>query len=89
MGCPIILGVEGEAKGIVVGGGCGFAIRPDCAEDLAAALRQLAEDPNLAAELGAKGRSLVAELYDMRKLARHYLAVPAYLNSAKGGTPGP
>jgi glycosyltransferase involved in cell wall biosynthesis/uncharacterized heparinase superfamily protein len=75
MRCPIILGVEGEAKEIVVDGRCGIAIRPGNAGDLATALRQLAADPDLGAQLGANGRRLVVEHYDRRKLAADYLAI--------------
>lgn len=90
MRCPIILGVEGEAREIVVGGGCGVAIRPGNAEDLAAAVRQLVDDPKLAAELGANGRRLAVEHYDRRNLAARYLAIlaeTARLASIRGAVP--
>lgn len=91
MRCPIILGVEGEAKEIVTGGHCGVAIRPGNAEDLAAALRQLVDDPKRVAELGANGRRLVTEHYDRRKLAAQYLAIlldMASVTSTNGAVPG-
>jgi glycosyltransferase involved in cell wall biosynthesis len=89
---PIILGVEGEAKEIVVNGRCGIAIRPDNAADLVAALYRLAGDPVLAAEFGANGRRLVVECYDWRKLAADYLAIlreTAHLGSATETLPAP
>jgi len=89
---PIVLGLEGEAKEIVVDGGCGIAIRPGNGEDLAAALRRLVDDPKLVAELGLKGRRLVVEHYDRCKLAAHYLAIlqeTVRATSKGGGVPAP
>jgi glycosyltransferase involved in cell wall biosynthesis len=89
---PIVLGVEGEAKEIMEDGRCGIAIRPGNAEDLAAVLRRLADDPDLAAELGANGRRLVVERYDRRKLAAQYLATlqeTAHVTSTAGAPPSP
>lgn len=89
---PIVLGVEGESKEIVADCGCGIAIRPGNAGDLAAAVRRLAGDPNLVIELGAKGRRLAEEHYDRSKLAAQYLAIlqqSAHAASAAGALRAP
>ena len=58
MGRPIILGVDGEAKEIVMEAGAGLAIEPGCARSLAKSVEALADDPRLMARLGAKRVSM-------------------------------
>ena len=55
MRCPVILGVEGEAKEVLEAAGAGVAINPESAEELAAAMRKLADQPELAAAYGRAG----------------------------------
>ena len=66
---PIILGYEGESREIVEEAGCGVGIEPENAKALAAAARRLAADPDLAREMGRRGKALVQERYDRKKLA--------------------
>jgi glycosyltransferase involved in cell wall biosynthesis len=73
MGCPIILGVEGEARTILDEAGAGLAITPESAEELAVAVVRFADDPVLAEALGARGYAHVREHYDRTRLARRYL----------------
>jgi glycosyltransferase involved in cell wall biosynthesis len=73
MHCPIILGVEGEARALLDEAGAGIAITPENAEELAAAVVKLAEDPKLAAQLGAQGCAHVREHYDRARIASRYL----------------
>jgi glycosyltransferase involved in cell wall biosynthesis len=74
MGCPIILGVEGEAKALVEASGAGLAITPENGRELADAIAALADDPARAAGLGNEGRSFVKAHFDRNRLATTYLA---------------
>jgi glycosyltransferase involved in cell wall biosynthesis len=82
-GRPIVLGVEGEARAIVEGAGCGIAIEPESPEQLAAAVRHLAERPELAREMGAKGLACVTREYDRKILAMRLERVLAELASRR------
>lgn len=73
MACPMIMGVEGEAKALMEAGGAGIAITPESATELAAAVTRLADDPAFAAQLGESGRSFVAREFDRRVLAERLL----------------
>ena len=48
MGRPIVLGVEGEARALLDEAGAGIGITPQSAEELAAAVKRLADDRELA-----------------------------------------
>jgi glycosyltransferase involved in cell wall biosynthesis len=74
-GRPIVLGVEGETRDIIERAGCGIPIEPENPEELAAAVRQLAERPELAREMGAKGLACVVREYDRRVLAARFADV--------------
>ncbi len=74
MQCPVILGVEGEAKEVLEAAGAGIAITPESAEELAAAMRKLADDPELAAALGRAGRAYAEDNLDRAKVAARFLA---------------
>jgi glycosyltransferase involved in cell wall biosynthesis len=73
MGCPIVLGVEGEARALLHEAGAGIAIAPESAEELAAAVVRLAENPALAGKLGDRGCGYVREHHDRARLATRYL----------------
>jgi glycosyltransferase involved in cell wall biosynthesis len=73
MECPIVLGVEGEAKALLEEAGAGIAIAPENAEQLAAAVVQLADNAELRMRLGRQGAGYVREHYDRAKLAARYL----------------
>lgn len=75
MSRPIILGVEGEARQLLEDAGAGIAITPESATELADAVRRLADDPALAARLGAQGNTYVRAHYDRDVLARRYLDI--------------
>ncbi|SEF02872.1 Glycosyltransferase involved in cell wall bisynthesis [Rhizobiales bacterium GAS188] len=72
---PIILGVEGEARELLKNADAGIAIAPESAEELAAAVLLLAENPDLAARYGDNGASHVRQHYDRTKLADRYLEI--------------
>ncbi len=75
MQCPIILGVEGEAKEVLEAAGAGIAIMPESAEQLAAAMRKLADDPALCAAYGRAGRAYADQNLDRAKVAARFLAL--------------
>ena len=77
MQCPIILGVEGEAKEVLEAAGAGIAITPESAEELAAAMRRLADDPELAASYGRAGRAYADQNLDRAKVAARFLVAAA------------
>jgi glycosyltransferase involved in cell wall biosynthesis len=72
MRCPIILGVEGEARELLEDADAGVAILPEDAGQLAAALRALADDPERAAAHGRSGRAFADLYFDRAKVAARY-----------------
>ena len=75
MATPIILGVEGESRELVQAAGAGLIIEPESAEELAAAVRRLADDPDEAKALGQQGYDYVCANFDRRVLAARYIDV--------------
>jgi glycosyltransferase involved in cell wall biosynthesis len=78
---PVILGVEGEAKEILLEAGGGIAVPPDDSEGLANAILKLRHQPELARAMGANGRRTVRKKYSCRQQARAYLELMARLVS--------
>jgi glycosyltransferase involved in cell wall biosynthesis/UDP-N-acetylmuramyl pentapeptide phosphotransferase/UDP-N-acetylglucosamine-1-phosphate transferase len=76
-GCarPVLLGVEGHAKGLLEEANAGLPFAPDDAEALAEAVRTLADDQARACTLGANGRQFVLTRYQRDQLAKDYLQV--------------
>jgi glycosyltransferase involved in cell wall biosynthesis len=70
---PIILGVEGEARELLEAACAGIGVTPESADQVAAAVLRLADDPALAALLGAQGLDHVRAYFDRAKLAQRYL----------------
>ena len=84
--CPIVLGVEGEAKALLDAAGAGIAIEPESAEKLGVAVVRLADDHSLRQRLGRQGAEYVREHYDRAKLATRYLEVlEATIVARRGG----
>ncbi len=75
MECPVILGVEGEAKDVLEAAGAGIAITPESAQELAAAVRSLADDPARAAAYGRSGRAYADQNLDRAKVAARFLTL--------------
>ena len=86
---PVILGVEGEAKEILLEAGGGIAVSPDDSEALVDAILKLRHDPELARELGANGRRAVREKYSCRQQAKLYLELLARLAHTARRGPAP
>ena len=72
-GKPVILGVEGEAKEILLASQAGLAVRPEDPEAMVAAILKLRNDPPLCQALGRNGRQSVMEKYLRRTEAAKYL----------------
>ena len=75
MSVPIVLGVEGEVKGIIEQAQTGLCIEPESADQLANALLELKEDRALYTELSARGRPYVSSEFDRKVLADQYLKI--------------
>ena len=73
MRCPIILGVEGEAREMLEEANAGVAIPPEDAGALAAAMCALADDPQRAAAYGDAGRAYADAHFDRAEVAARYL----------------
>ena len=83
---PVILGVEGEAKEILLDARAGIAVPPDDSEALAKAILKLRQHPELGRALGANGRRAVREKYSRRQQARAYLELLAGLVARRNAT---
>lgn len=70
---PLILGVAGEAAELVRRAGVGLTITPECDRSLAAALVELADDPNRGNRLAAAGRAYVLAHHNRNRLAKQML----------------
>ncbi|MBN2473999.1 MAG: glycosyltransferase family 4 protein [Pirellulales bacterium] len=92
---PIIIGVRGEARDIVVEAGAGLEMEPDSASSLVEAIKTLADDPGFAAQHGRAARTYVAKHYNRDLLAAEYLdllhrvAGVADSEAPAGATPPP
>jgi len=71
---PVIYSGVGEAADLVESSGAGLVVPPERPAELAAAVRHLADDPGLAAALGAAGRRLVERDYSWSAIAERWLA---------------
>ena len=74
-GRPILGSVSGEARQILERSGGALCVDPEDAAGLEAAVVQLADDPLLAAQLGAQARAFVESNYRRDVLAARYLEV--------------
>ncbi len=72
---PIVLGVEGEVKGIIEDAECGICIQPENAMQLAEALKQLADNSELHTSKGNSGRDFVEKFFDRKVLANRYAEI--------------
>lgn len=74
MGVPILMGVEGEARDIVLDARAGLAFAPESAQGLADAIRALRADPALRRDMSARAVS-AAPRFDRHNLAREFLDI--------------
>jgi glycosyltransferase involved in cell wall biosynthesis len=73
MARPIVLGLEGEARDLLHSAGAGISITPEKPDELAAAVKRLADDTTNARELGARGLAYVQAHFDRNMLSLRYL----------------
>jgi len=76
-GCakPIIIGVDGFAKKLVLDAKAGIPMEPENAGELMEALLKLADSPELCRELGQNAYENIAKQYDRDVQARNYLEI--------------
>ena len=67
---PIVLGVEGEVKGMIEEAECGIPIMPESAEELAESVVELADNKNNYNKFSENGYQYVSKYYDRKDLAK-------------------
>jgi glycosyltransferase involved in cell wall biosynthesis len=72
-GKPVLLGVEGEARELLVKADAGLTFTPEDVDGLISGLLALAATPELANRLGANGRKAALEQYSRRRQAQSFL----------------
>jgi hypothetical protein len=73
MGRPVIIGVRGEAREMVMEAGAGVEMEPESAESLVRAVETLADDPRFTAARGRAARRYVATHHNRDILGARYL----------------
>jgi len=73
MARPVIMGVRGGARDIVMEAGAGVDMEPDSPESLVEALETLADDPGFASLRGQAARDYVVKHFNRDVLAARYL----------------
>ena len=76
-GCarPIVMGVDGFAKKLVMDAEAGLDMEPENADSLVSCVERLKSDPALAARLGENGRKNIALVHNRDRQAEDYLAI--------------
>lgn len=69
---PIIPGVEGEVKGMIMDGDSGICIKPENAVELAKTVLELADNTALCDRYGTNGHKYVVKHFDRNVLARRF-----------------
>jgi glycosyltransferase involved in cell wall biosynthesis len=72
---PVVVTDVGGVAGVVDGGRAGVVVTPGNVDGIAKAVMGLLHDPVRAAELGAAGRKIVEQHYDVRSTIQAYLAL--------------
>ena len=68
-GRPVILAIEGVIREVVESVDAGIAVPPGRPDELAKAVLKLKKQPELARQMGAKGRAYVEMNFNRRDLA--------------------
>ena len=76
-GCkrPIIMGVDGFAKKLVMDAEAGLDMQPENAESLVECVKSLVEDPALRCKLGENAYNNIAKVYNRDQQAEDYLRI--------------
>jgi len=70
---PIVLGVDGEARGLFIDEGkAGLYFEPENSDDLARVIEELVADENKRKEFGNNGYNFVKEKFDREKIAEQF-----------------
>ena len=72
---PIIMGVRGRAREIVLAAGSGVAMEPENDEQLLQLLDHLSEDRDATRQMGKNGRTFVSDYFDRNQLAADMLQI--------------
>ena len=72
---PVILGVDGQARAILEEAHAGLVIEPENSAALVNAIRDLAANPQAAAQLGRNGREYIVRKFSRRQTAQKYIGV--------------
>jgi len=72
---PIILGVEGEVKGMIEDGQSGITIEPENAQELAVAIIELADNKIKYNQCAENGHEYVSKHYDRKVLASRFESI--------------
>mgnify|MGYP000937096697 CR=1 FL=1 len=75
MGRPIVMGVRGESRQIVMDAGAAIEMEPESEVDLVNALTQLADAPELRSRLSSSAREYVITHYHRDRQATRMLEV--------------
>ncbi len=86
LGRPMIMGVEGESREIVLQAEAGLPMEPESPESLLAAIDRLRTEPGLRERCGRLAKQFVRQNYDRETLARRYLTL---LEEVAGPSSGP
>ncbi len=72
---PVLCAVDGAARQLIEEANAGLYAPPESPGELARAIRTLAAHPGRAAQMGQRGRALVEERFDRKKIAGRYLSL--------------
>jgi glycosyltransferase involved in cell wall biosynthesis len=72
-GLPVIATDVGAVREVLVSGEAGLLVPPEEADQLADAILRVAREPDLAARMGARGRQLVEQRYELERCADRHL----------------
>ena len=76
-GCkrPIIMGVDGYAKKLVMDAEAGLDMKPESAESLVECVKKLADNPELCKQLGENAYNNIAKVHNRDKQAEDYIKI--------------
>jgi len=74
-GRPVILAIDGVIRQVVERAHCGFFVPPGDPQALAEAIRQLADAPEQAQQMGLRGRAYVEANFDRAALAAQFAEI--------------
>ncbi len=72
---PILLGIDGVARSLIEQADAGLFVQPENPHAFADAVKQLADHPDQAAQMGQHGRRYVAQHFSRKVLADNYLDI--------------